>query len=325
MAREATLLAYPRIHFGLIDLGCATPRSYGGAGAAFCARPSSTHATHARRFDLATDTDPVVRRKITAAVTRAAEAGLDTGAAVTITDALPSHVGFGAGTGTVLSVLTVIARLLDWPTSAVDLVRLSGRGRTSGVGYAAFYSGGFVVDAGQRDHPVDGRYRPSHDPQSRPPSTTTGSWPLPNAWRITLLLPTLTPTVAPEHESEFFLAHTPVASDDVLWQLAHLYHGMLPAVIEADLPAFARSLRDYQRRGFKRAEIAVQPEPVRNVITSAWELGLAAGLSSLGPTAFVIHNDTTVVERLTLGLNGLTTNGPFEFRNHGTSCEVGEG
>ncbi|WP_394617186.1 beta-ribofuranosylaminobenzene 5'-phosphate synthase family protein [Lentzea sp. JNUCC 0626] len=324
MAREVSLIAYPWVHFGLIDLGSVTPRAYGGAGASFSAWPVRTRAERSPRFGLTSDSEPLTRLKVTAAFERAAAAGLDTRAALSITAALPAHVGFGAGTATVLSALAAVARLHDWPTSPADLVKLSGRGRTSGVGSAAFFTGGFVVDAGQRGHPVDGCYRPSHDPQDRPPSTTTGSWPIPADWRISLVIPELRPTVAPDAEGGFFRSNTPVSSEDVLWQIAHLYHGMLPALAEADLPAFARSLAGYQRRGFKQAEIAAQPESVRQVIADAWELGLAAGLSSLGPAVFLVHDAATAVTEIGLDLNGCSAAGPFEFRTSGASCEVRE-
>ncbi|MGM1060694.1 beta-ribofuranosylaminobenzene 5'-phosphate synthase family protein [Saccharothrix sp. Mg75] len=322
---EVVVRAYPRVHFGLVDLGGATARAYGGAGAAFAARPSCTRARLADRFEAGTGFSGDSRDKIIATMRRAEQRGLDVRAAVTLSDPLPAHTGYGAGTAMVLSVLTAVARLREWPIGDAELIHLSGRGRTSGVGCSTFFRGGFVVDAGQAVHPADGVYRPSSDPRGRPPSTVIGSWPLPETWRITMLIPVHDRPQQIGSEDDFFRDSTPVASHDVLTQLAHLYHGMLPAVIDADLEAFATSLREFQRRGFKAAEIGARPPAVRHLLDAAWDAGVAAGLSSMGPAVFLVHDRRGPTGLVSLDTTAWRVAGPYPFRNDGAACEVRPG
>jgi beta-ribofuranosylaminobenzene 5'-phosphate synthase len=321
MVSDARLYAYPRIHFGLVDLGRVTPRSYGGAGAAVCAHAVTTTVSLADEFELRFDAVKEVRQQILSAVKSAGIEGLDTRAIVTIENPLPAHVGFGSGTIAVLSTLAAVSKVREWPVLESDLVRLSGRGRTSGVGCRTFFHGGFAVDVGQREHPPDGKYRPSHDQYGRPPSTSLGSWAVPDSWRVSFVYPSLVPTIKQSIESSFFRENTPVSANDVRHQIVNLYHGLLPALIEGDLAAFGASLRGYQCRGFKQAEIRVQPPAVRRVVASAWDRGLAAGLSSFGPIVFIIHSAETHIGQLGIDLTGFSIDGPFKFQNEGARWE----
>lgn len=325
MVREVTITAYPRVHMGLVDLAGATPRSYGGAGVALGTLPIRTTASQAKSFNLQSDgpTADLVQ-KVYQAVDNAAGVGHDVRAVVSVRGPVRPHVGLGSSTLVVLSVLLALSRLNRWKTSARDLVQLSGRGRTSGVGITSFFRGGFVVDAGQKGHPADHIYRPSRDPGRRVASLPIGSWSVPTEWRVSLVGCDQDPTIAPSVESPFFASHSPVSRSDVYEQLALLYHGLIPAVVEADLADFARCLRRFQSIGFKREEIDAQPESVQNILKVAWEMGLAAGLSSLGPIVFIIHRGRISRDAWAKCAGPPDFMGPFKFRNRGAVCKVTE-
>jgi beta-ribofuranosylaminobenzene 5'-phosphate synthase len=311
-----TLHAYPRLHFGLTDLSGATPRAYGGLGVALNALPVKVEAARSLSFELNLETiDADARKSITQALSRASKSTLPLSGKFVITDHISNHVGLGSTTATTMAVLQSIAITNSWPLKPHELVELSGRGRTSAVGSRTFFGGGLVVDAGQPAHPVS-TYLPSLQPSGRLPSTVLGRWDMPDEWVIHLLFNTEAPSVPPEEESSFFATAAPTSKIDTLHQLASLYHGMLPAILEEDLEAFAGSLKDFQLRGFKAREIEAQAEHVQETLRRLWDSGIAAGLSSFGPTVFTIERLEESKVRKIIPDETLIT-GPFCFRKSG--------
>ncbi len=61
------------------------------------------------------------------------------------------HIGLGTTTQLTLAVCTAALRLLGRDHSPIEIARVTGRGRRSWVGIAAFTRGGFVVDLGRRE------------------------------------------------------------------------------------------------------------------------------------------------------------------------------
>jgi beta-ribofuranosylaminobenzene 5'-phosphate synthase len=228
---------------------------------------------------------------------------------------IPSHVGLGSTTTTTMAALQSIALVNSWPQKSIDLVELSGRGRTSGVGAHTFFTGGLVVDVGQPGHPVR-NYLPSLQPEERAPSLVLGRWDMPNDWVVHLFFTSENPSVAPAEESAFFASAAPTDEAHTLYQIACLYHGVLPAILERDLEVLAESLKEFQTRGFKACEIAAQNEHVRNALSILWDSGIAAGLSSFGPTVFAIEERGKSRVR-DLFSNQISILGPFGFRNDG--------
>jgi len=61
---------------------------------------------------------------------------------------IKSHCGFGSKTSLLLSVAQLINHLFELRLSHAELINITGRGGTSGVGINLFENGGFVVDNG---------------------------------------------------------------------------------------------------------------------------------------------------------------------------------
>jgi beta-ribofuranosylaminobenzene 5'-phosphate synthase len=269
------------------------------------------------------DPDLEIREKTTDAIARARDRGLPLTGRFTLVDRFPSHVGLGSTTATTMTLLQAIAAVNGWSISRAELIALSGRGRTSAIGCHTFFEGGLLVDAGQRGHPT-GSYVPSMLPAGRRPSLRLGRWPMPTDWHGYLLFAFEPPSVPPADEAAFFSSAAPTGRTDTLHQLAHLYHGILPAIVEADLTRLARSLREFQSCGLKAREIAAQSEKVRSTLARLWADGFAAGLSSLGPTIFVIVQASTT--DLVPALSGdIPVLGPLRFRNQGFEISPGDG
>jgi beta-ribofuranosylaminobenzene 5'-phosphate synthase len=315
---KLTLRAHPRLHFGLIDLSGATSRAYGGIGVAFSGPTSVVEATVTARFELElNDADDETRNKVTTALLGAEALGLRLAGHLRLVRHIPSHVGLGSTTATTLAILMSVAKLNAWQLDNHRFVWLSGRGRTSAIGCHTFLDGGLVADAGQPGHPAAGAsYLPSLLPGGRGPSLRLGRWAMPDRWVVYLLFVKSPPSIRPGQEPEFFAARTPTSKSETLQQLAAVYHGIVPAVLEQDLTQFALALRQFQTLGFKAHEIHVQPDHVQNTLTRLWNRGFAAGLSSLGPTVFVV-SDGPAVDIEAVVPAGERVAGPFEFRHEG--------
>ncbi|HET9645756.1 MAG TPA: beta-ribofuranosylaminobenzene 5'-phosphate synthase family protein, partial [Burkholderiaceae bacterium] len=87
---------------------------------------------------------------------------------------LPSHAGLGSGTQLALAVGRAFCTLFQLPIESVQLAALTGRGLRSGVGIAAFDSGGLLVDGGPR---ADGT-----------PAALLARLPVPASWRVLLAI-----------------------------------------------------------------------------------------------------------------------------------------
>ncbi len=295
-ALSCAVFAPTRLHLGLIDCSDVTQRRFGGVGISLA--------------------EPDVRLRVSIGATARSEVvGLDGDgglpqAVLEAVNALtqdhppvfvefermpPRHVGLGTGTAARLAATAGAAHLTGLDMPVRELALLCGRGGTSGVGVNAFDVGGVIFDAGrpvEREEPFSpSRYQ---TPNSFPPIITRLA--LPPQWVISLLCPQGVAT-AGKDELTFFHRELPVPAQESLETLGFVYHGVAPAILEADLPALSYALRQIHSVGFKRRELARQSEEVRALVSQlqASET-VAAGMSSLGPLVFAIshrHDEAT--------------------------------
>ena len=205
---------------------------------------------------------------------------------------LLEHVGLGSKTSATLAALVAASYASGRRVDDSEIQRLSGRGGASGIGIHGFFTGGFIVDAGRL-----GRFplypsslqEPDHAP------TVIRTTPMPEDWRVTLILP---PGVrrSGATESAFFAKVTPIDRLEVLEQLALVYHGMVPAVLEEDLEGFGESLRAFSALGFKAREISAQSPAVSDIMSALREVAPCVGMSSMGPLIFTLTKERILEE-----------------------------
>ena len=199
----------------------------------------------------------------------------------------PRHVGLGTGTAARLAATAGAAHVAQSDLPVRQLALLCGRGGTSGIGVNAFAAGGMIFDGGrpvERDEP----FAPSsyQRPSRVPPVVTRLT--LPPQWEVSLLCPH-GEVIAGEDELRFFQREMPVPALESLQALSYAYHGLAPAVLEQDIRAFGRALREIHSVGFKAREIARQSAEVRGLLSHLQaDDAVAAGMSSLGPLIYVI-------------------------------------
>jgi beta-ribofuranosylaminobenzene 5'-phosphate synthase len=291
VAKTATVTAYPRLHFGLADLGHATARKYGGAGVVLDWPAVEVEARSSAEPSLHTlvDIDERTLSHVSESIGNIRKiSGIQT--ALLIKRALPEHAGLGSKTALILAALRSVAAVSNVSFAAADYQRLSRRAGVSGVGLHGFFSGGFIVDAGQ---PQDYKCHipSSAENQSNPPMLAIREN-FPDDWRFHLVLPDGVRYGGASVVS-LFQETTPIAKDAVRQVIALIYHGLVPAVRDADFGAFAAAIVQMQQVGFKAHEISAQNAKTKLALNELSRIrGTAVGMSSVGPAIFVAESSS---------------------------------
>lgn len=151
-----------RIHMGLIDMNGSSGRVDGGIGLSVEDPAIVVEAKRSDGIQINCGGDDFGRMEKT--VKDVIEAlGVKGGAEVTLHHTYPGHIGLGSGTQLSLATARAVSELYR-PLPVREIAAISGRGGTSGIGTAAFESGGFILDGGHRfgpagENPISGRHR----------------------------------------------------------------------------------------------------------------------------------------------------------------------
>jgi beta-ribofuranosylaminobenzene 5'-phosphate synthase len=151
-----TVTASSRIHIGLLDLGRATGRTFGGLG--FMLDNPSVQVTAEPHDQTEFVCPTTVERNTKAYIARRIEelvrAIPGRNVRIVINKALPEHVGLGSKTAMTMAALVAAGLATNRNLSQEQLQKFSRRGGASGVGIHGFFHGGFIIDAGRLgNHP----------------------------------------------------------------------------------------------------------------------------------------------------------------------------
>ena len=136
-----------RLHFSLLDLNGALGRVDGGFGLAIAEPNFQIIAERATSIDIAAS---VYRDRAVAVLQRFQKVYPFPGIQLTFESEIPMHCGFGSGTQLALGIVQAVNVLYQLGLGVQELAQAVGRGGTSGIGVAAFDTGGFIVDGGHR-------------------------------------------------------------------------------------------------------------------------------------------------------------------------------
>ena len=261
---------------GFVDLSGSLGRRFGSVGLTLEGIGVSLTAQLARSISAV---GPQAGRAERYAKSLQSQLDVPGGVRIEIEQAIPEHVGLGSGTQLGLAVGLALVRLRGLDLTPRQVASLHERGQRSGVGVAAFESGGFLLDGGRGS-------------QDMPPPVVARA-DFPERWRVFLIQDDAVQGLHGTREMQAFQALPPFA--DAL--AAHLCRLMLmqilPALLEQDLDAFGRGITQVQREvGDYFAPVQGGRFASRSVGEALrWleEQGIAGvGQSSWGPTGFGI-------------------------------------
>jgi beta-ribofuranosylaminobenzene 5'-phosphate synthase len=279
-----------RLHLSLIDLNGSIGRVDGGIGITLShpvtlleARWGDTlvvqggdSSAQDRVRSVATALLPILGRR---------------GAVITLHCTIPAHTGLGSGTSLSLATAAALYRLAGRPEEIRTLATLSGRGGTSGIGTAAFETGGFLLDGGHRfgEGEAKSTFLPSAASAGIPPAPVILRHPFPEDWKILLVLPVTVPGASGGEERNIFQSACPVPRAEVQEICHEVLMRMLPGLVEHDLDSFGAAVNRIQELGFKKVEVARQAPLVPRLLSALRDAGAAcAGMSSFGPAVYAI-------------------------------------
>jgi len=253
------------------------------------------------------------------------------GAEVTVSKAIPRHVGLGSTTQLRLSIAYALSRIYGLKYNVQELAFILRRGIVSGVGIAAFKQGGFVLDSG-RLLSKDGICEPKRPDDI--PSVMFRN-PLPKSWYFIVTIPRGIRGLDEREEKP--LLETPETNH----HLEHELHdavllNMLPALARRDAKRFGKALTKVQRlvgryfSKFQGGEFCCwETEQMVKSLLNGGAYG--AGQSSWGPTAYgLIEGSKRAKKLLDYMLKSAEKGGvESEFfivqpRNRGFSCKIVE-
>lgn len=270
-----------RLHMTLVDMNASLGRIDGGVGISLDS-PNVVISAE-KSSELLISGGSVLRERMELA----AKAILPEGGGISINieeDMFP-HIGLGSGTQAALSAAAAVNELYGLGMSVRELAIKVGRGGTSGIGVASFERGGFIIDAGHK-FSLKGSFSPSSASKSDPaPILFREDFP---DWNIVLAIPD-TQGAHDKQEVDMFQQYCPVPLADVR-ELSHLIlMNMMPAILEKNIQAFGYAVNHIQKLGFKKCEVDLQLQVVKDVITRMQDSGAAgAGMSSFGPAVYGI-------------------------------------
>ena len=305
--REAVCVEAPaRLHFGVLDLRGARGRWFGGIGAA---APGPRLRLSARLADRVEVDGEDAERAGEFARRVLGHHGLEGGVRVTVHQALPAHVGLGSGTQLALAVARAVEELYDLGAGGAASARAAGRADRLAIGTHAFAEGGLVVEGGRRP---DGDGLAPLLVRMRFPST----------WRCVVAVPRSGRGLSGPAEDAAIDAMPPPPEREVE-RVAHLVlMNLLPALAEADLPAFGETLSAIQSltgrwwAPVQGGTFAAGPTEALVRAMSGWG-AMGVGQSSWGPAVYGIVDGEEAGRalagrvRASLGGAGSVYHGPF--------------
>ncbi|MBN1217214.1 MAG: hypothetical protein JXA99_17470 [Candidatus Lokiarchaeota archaeon] len=213
----------------------------------------------------------------------------------------PSHVGLGSKTQLSLAVATSISKLKNLEINQRELTKIVERGGTSGIGWKGFFSGGFILDAGH-DFGIGKEkesFLPSSASSSADPALTILQYKIPENWRFVLIIPNVKKGVYGDEEVSVFKKYTPIPKQEVNEVSHQILMKIIPGLIKNDLECFGEGLKCIQSIGFKKIEIQLQNEIVKNLLKFIDSYGAKAyGMSSFGPSVIVIVDSNSQAKKM---------------------------
>ena len=149
-----TITTHSRLHLGLHDCGYATERLFGGVGITFKGFPTSVKASVSEetnlRFSLGTQLSDRALDDVNKLISQL-ESQYGT-FSVEVISVTPEHRGFGSKTSLLSAIAWSVVKLMKGHQTATpaDIMQLTGRGGTSGIGVNSFWYGGLIADGGHK-------------------------------------------------------------------------------------------------------------------------------------------------------------------------------
>lgn len=313
-----------RLHMGFFDLHGGLGRKFGSIGLSLTEPNLVLTAKRAKSLQVSAVSS--VPESVVARVAKVSQQILSAmniidAVEINVTEAVPEHYGLGSGTQMALAAGSAISHLYQLNLTGMEIARLTGRGRRSGVGISAFDYGGLIVDGGRQV---------SATHTSPPPMLAR--YDFPEEWAVLLIFDSSEPGIHGEQEKVAFNELPDFPESLAAHLCRHVLMQAMPALVERDLNAFGQSIQELQRhvgdyflpvQGGRYASRLVSA-----VLQSLELMGVPCfGQSSWGPTGFAIFANKSQAELHLQQLKASFTDSALSWKicsacNHGAKLQV---
>jgi len=205
------------------------------------------------------------------------------GADINIKKGIPDHVGFGSKTQLSLALASGICKLYGLEKRTRELAEMVGRGGTSGIGVAAFETGGFIMDGG---HEAKKGFAPSRFSKCAPPPVLA-RYDMP--WWFVCAWPRESAKGAHGNEElDIFKKYCPIPASEVEKVSRIILTEILPSAAEGDIRVFGAGINMLQTTGFKKVEVGLKTKETGKLLGFLQKNSYGGGMSSFGPVCFGI-------------------------------------
>jgi beta-ribofuranosylaminobenzene 5'-phosphate synthase len=239
LTRAIRVSAPARLHLGFLDLNGSIGRKFGSIGLAIDSYKTTLTAYHSSinliEGNVLSDKS---KQKIANIVTKfyatlgSNLSDTEQTSRLVFDTIIPEHSGLGSGTQLAIAVGTALCKLHQIHASTTHIAHQLGRGKRSGIGIAAFDSGGFIVDGGLSNT------------SDIPP--LLAQYIFPETWRIVLINDHANQGIHGTTELNAFSELPPFPTQDAQ-AICHLtLMQLMPAIVEQELDIFGDAITQIQ-------------------------------------------------------------------------------
>ncbi|MGI2110502.1 beta-ribofuranosylaminobenzene 5'-phosphate synthase family protein [Shewanella frigidimarina] len=204
------------------------------------------------------------------------------------------HVGLGTSTAVTLACLEALFLTNNKTITDNELIKISERGGTSGIGINTYFHGGLIIDSGTKSN--NQKHKPSSYIKPKVHSKILAKCNFPN-WNLGILIPNERDYIYDEKELIFFEKNCPIPKDEAYFASYLATFGTLASAKDNDYELFCHSINETQKTYWKRKEIS--QNKFNNLrINRLLSLGVdCAGISSFGNSIYFFDRDPEDVIR----------------------------
>jgi beta-ribofuranosylaminobenzene 5'-phosphate synthase len=219
---------------------------------------------------------------------------IDNGITCIIESEVFPHYGLGSSTSIYLSCIEALFLLNETNCDRDNIVSLSTRGGTSGIGINTYFDGGFIFDIGIKNE--NDLLVPSSiaDRKGKKPLVVyKGKTP---DWEIGICIPHHLKNKSEQEEKDFFNKYCPIEKEYIGDILYESVYGITSAIIENDYNVFTQSINAIQHTRWKYLERSLYGQALLELEQRIMQLGAdCVGMSSLGPSLFFTGNNVSKI------------------------------
>ncbi|MCW4032413.1 MAG: beta-ribofuranosylaminobenzene 5'-phosphate synthase [Candidatus Bathyarchaeota archaeon] len=286
-----------RLHFSLIDMNGSLNRINGSIGLALNFPNYELEVTPSKELEVHGEQTELFEK---AAIIFYNHFNLKEKVTIKILKTIPRHVGLGSTTQGYLGIGSALSRLHKIELSTRQLAEIMGRGGTSGIGTAAFQTGGFILDGGHSLKTIkrENIFVPSSISKLPPPPILM-RYKFPTNWKFVIAIPNIQKGLHGRKEVRIFEERCPIPPQEVGEMCRLILMKILPAILEEDIEDFGSGISALEELGFAKSTSDLMHSTTKACIKLMKNNGAyGVGQSSFGPTTYGIVEGVTEARKL---------------------------